>query len=1152
MGPVTSDVASHQRPFVRILGPLSVELGGRAAPLGGRLRRALLADFALHANEVISMDRLVEDMWGDHPPIDPVNTIQVYIGQLRRLLEPGRARRAAARILVSLPPGYQLTVDENGLDALAFEAAVGVGRTALAAGDLTGAAGTLRTALALWRGDALPEFADAAFARVELARLREMRLAALEDRIDADLALGSRGELVSELEALTASEPFRERLWELRLLALYRADRQADALRAYQDAHRILGEQLGIEPGPKLQQLGRRIATRDTRLEQPRSPRRATAARGPAQPAEEFVGRRAELAQLEGLLDRTAAGQRSVALVVGEAGTGKSRLVAEVAARAWTRGFVVAAGRCFDGESAPPFAPLVECLSELAQAVDPQELRRHAERPAAVVSRLLPELHQILGELDEAPPLPPEEDRARLFDAVARLVVAATRQAPVLLVIDDLQWADPSTMALAAYLIRASHDASLLVVACYRPDDIHPGSAIDRGLAALQREVAATHVVLPPLTDEEASALLRNVLGPDADTAAVSNLLVRGHGHPFFLRELASDARAGVLDDRNVPTAARELVARRVHRLPEPCKRLVAAASVFDGPFDIGVAATAAGMSDDEALDALDQLILGGLMVPAADGDTCEFVHDIARQSLYQTLTSPRRARLHRAVATAMEQRWPDDRQREAAAALAHHYAHSTALGGMDRGALHAERAAATAEGAHAYDDVVRLLELALALSPDGDSVPRWLARLGRARIATGEHDNGVAALRQAAQAIASAEGREVAARLLAEVAHFAGSVGGWQAAGDLAAAGQSYLDDRDNTTWAWLKLAQIVARGIDDPNWPGLIIGTPDELRVSTALRKLPAGERPSSSPILLAFKSRGDVLATAPGDPESLTFWAGEYTRALELVSPLAAEAEEVGRIEVAIVHRSTEARCLNALGRFEEADVAFRRGTSLVRRLAGPSVFATHLMSVDEERWAAVGDGWGRFRVDLRDVIDPRWLQWYSVTNRTATARVMANMGATGEAVAHLEAALSAIDAAPPWTENYLRIIYAAAEVHWLAARTDHAEVIERNARDKLLERDFRYPMTDLRLALARLAAVQGRLDEAAEWFGMARVVLDEQGALPLRVIVDHDESVVEARMGHSGAADTLLARARKEAVALGMHGWARNWAAVAQPP
>lgn len=212
----------------------------------------------------------------------------------------------------------------------------------------------------------------------------------------------------------------------------------------------------------------------------------------------------------------------------------------------------------------------------------------------------------------------------------------------------------------------------------------------------------------------------------------------------------------------------------------------------------------------------------------------------------------------------------------------------------------------------------------------------------------------------------------------------------------------------------------------------------------------------------------------------------------------------------------------------------------------------MFAGHLFSAEEERWAALGEGWGDYRSDVSAALDERASRWYAVVVRASTARVMAHLGAPDDAMAHLEPLLDAVDAASAWAENYPRILFAAAEVHWLAARGDHAQRLARNAEEKVLAADFRYPMTDVRLTLARLAAVRGRDDEALDWFAQARTVIGEQGALPLSVVVDHDEALVQLRTGHRREASALRARALATAEALGMRGWVRALAPTSRSP
>ncbi len=250
-----------------ILGPLEVWQAGRAVPLGGPRQRAVLALLLLEANRVVSMDRLAEDLWGGHPPQGWVTTLQTYVFHLRRSLEPDRARGGAGGVLVTRGRGYLLRVDREHLDAAAFQDGLTAGRAALQAGRHAEAAQILRTALGLWRGPVLADLADYAFTRPEAARLEELRLAALEARIDADLALGRHDELTAELEQLAADHPLRERLHGQLMLALYRCGRQADALAAYRRARDLLTDELGIDPGEPLQRLHRSVLAHDPALD---------------------------------------------------------------------------------------------------------------------------------------------------------------------------------------------------------------------------------------------------------------------------------------------------------------------------------------------------------------------------------------------------------------------------------------------------------------------------------------------------------------------------------------------------------------------------------------------------------------------------------------------------------------------------------------------------------------------------------------------------------------------------------------------------------------------------------------------------------------------------------------------------------------------
>src|SRR5262249_39876712 len=239
----------------RILGPLEVLVDDHTVPLGGLKQRALLALLLLDAGRVVSTDRLVNALWGEDPPRTAVTSLQNFISQLRKLL--------GAESLETKSPGYRLDVAAGELDLDRFRALVEEARAAPA----DERSGQLREALGLWRGPALADFAFEAWATNEIGRLEEMRLAALEDRIEADLAAGCDAELVGELETLVAEHPLRERLRAQLMLALYRSGRQADALAAYQDGRRVLVDDLGIDPGPTLQQLYRAILRQESGLD---------------------------------------------------------------------------------------------------------------------------------------------------------------------------------------------------------------------------------------------------------------------------------------------------------------------------------------------------------------------------------------------------------------------------------------------------------------------------------------------------------------------------------------------------------------------------------------------------------------------------------------------------------------------------------------------------------------------------------------------------------------------------------------------------------------------------------------------------------------------------------------------------------------------
>ncbi len=317
----------------RILGPLEVLDHGRVVRLGEGRQRALLGLLLLRSNQVVSSERLVEELWDDEPAATAPKMLQKYVSQLRTTLDD-RGPGSDGQRVVTRGQGYLLRVAPDELDSTKFERLLADGRRARAAGRPE-AAEILRDAVALWRGPALEEFADRSFARADLARLEEMRLAALEERISADLDLGRHTDVIAELENLVAAQPLRERLRGQLMLALYRSDRQAEALQVYRDTHRMFGEELGLDPSPDLQRLEQSILAQDASLDW--TARAATVVEEPPAPGEPpyrgleyfdvddmawFFGRERLTARL---VERVRATR--LLAVVGASGSGKSSLV---------------------------------------------------------------------------------------------------------------------------------------------------------------------------------------------------------------------------------------------------------------------------------------------------------------------------------------------------------------------------------------------------------------------------------------------------------------------------------------------------------------------------------------------------------------------------------------------------------------------------------------------------------------------------------------------------------------------------------------------------------------------------------------------------------------------------------------------------------
>ncbi|MEU4827146.1 BTAD domain-containing putative transcriptional regulator [Actinomadura sp. NPDC023710] len=703
--------------FIRVLGAFATEVNGESVHLGGPRQRGVLALLVAARGQVVPVDRMIEDLWRGEPPARALMSLQAYVSNLRRLLEPGRPPRTPARLLVSAAPGYALRLPPESVDAWRFEDLLDRARTDT---DPRTAKARLAEALGLWRGPAFAEVADEPWAAVETARLNELRLTATELHVAAGLRIGDPTAMVPEAERLTRDEPLREEGWRLHALALWSSGRQADALATLRRARGVLAEELGLDPGPDLTALEKAILTQRTdvlRAIVPRTPPAPTpplAAPPPrtAPPPEPapigeapFVGRQAQVSALVTAAAQAVTDGVRVALVTGEAGLGKSTLLEHLGKRLEREGWLVAVGRCLEVDSAPPAWAWTEALRAVAATTAPGEF-------ADDLSPLLTDTGPVNADATAG--------RFRLRQAIWKWLAEVAAERPVAVVLDDLHWADAATLELLGGGLGLR--APILVVAAYRADE---SGHLTEMLASLAR-AAPLRLALPGLSDEAVAELVRTEC--EADEETIAGIAERTGGNPFYVRESARllNGEGALVALSEVPEGVRDVLRRRLARLPEGAVSILRLAAVAGRESPVDVLVKAADTDEDGVLDALDAGVISGLLDEPRPG-LVRFVHALVRDTLVADLSRLRAARMHSRIAAALE--GTDD-----IAALAHHYARA----GSPKAVGYCVQAAELAEARYAHDVAACLLSDAVANSTGPDEHVELLGRLLRAQIRAG------------------------------------------------------------------------------------------------------------------------------------------------------------------------------------------------------------------------------------------------------------------------------------------------------------------------------------------------------------------------------------------------------------------------------
>jgi DNA-binding SARP family transcriptional activator len=830
-----------------LLGELVVETDGRPVAIGGPRQRALLALLLLNANRPVSADLLVRELWPRSDLDASFTSLKVAVSRLRKATLDGTdvgpsevdGRPALSERIVTRQRGYMIRVEDGELDSVEFERGLAAGRAALAQGRPDEAIANLSVGLRHWRGHALGEFRDDDWARLEALRLEELRVEALEERIGAELSLGNHAAMVAELEQLVAAHPERERLHEHLMIALYRSGRQVEALDTFSRARRHLVDEYALEPSERLRDLHRAILAQDPALDSEGDGAAAHGGgSGPAvrdrpltsrlrAPSESiFVGRVREREILEYALDGDGGSMRTV-LIAGEPGIGKTRLISEFATGAHARGIQVAGGRCDSGLGLP-YQPYVEALDDLVGFAPSSVIEQHLRAHGPVLARIAPRL--ALGQADTASNLPPDGDGAqyRLFVAIGDLLTQLAHIAPLLLVLEDLHWADEPSVLLLKHLLTMPNVDSLTLVGSYRSTELE-NRPLGGLLPSLHREMGVERIELDGLSDEETIELVQAhrsaTLDQDQQLAA-RRLRRYAAGNPFFLVQLlqhgevdgaGGEGPAPNRGEQRLPPSLRETISARIADLGDRAAELLSAAAVAGDEFELALVQELTSIPEQELLAIVEGAIAAQLLLDAHGPDSrLAFVHALVPDVLRSELSVARRRRLHRGVAERMERVY-GSRGGEHIAALAYHWRQGCEPPEVDDALRTARLAGERAMEKLAPAEAVRWCQDALELhaqQPDPNPIERCelTIALGEAQRAA-----GVAGFRETLLEAARAAQRLGASEQLVH-ATLANTRGFTSATGqidservEMLRAALASLEERDSPERARLLAAQAV-----------------------------------------------------------------------------------------------------------------------------------------------------------------------------------------------------------------------------------------------------------------------------------------------------------------------------------------------------
>jgi DNA-binding SARP family transcriptional activator len=619
-----------------LFGPVRARRGDQEITLGSAQRRALLAILALRANQVVTRSDLIDALWGDQAPASASGSIYTYISSLRAALEPERTSGDHTGVLSSGSSGYCLRVDAESIDVVRFESLRERARLCQRANDFPGARAALESALDLAKDDPLAGL-PGPYAAIQRARLRELRLELVERRAKILLDEGDHQRVVAELRPFAAAHPRREGLQSLHLLALHRCGHRDEALRLFERVRADILDELGAEPGTELSTRYEQLLADDPALwRQVTNAPRASAAASSSRPAENpavFAGRRRELAVFRSVTGNLSAGRGASLWFEGEPGIGKSSLIS--AGLASVAGCTVVRAGADELSRHVPLQTLLDALDVSPASPDPS--RRAV---GSAVRRL---------SLDD------EAELTAAVDLVVDLVIGLSRERPLLLVFDNLQWADAGSLEVWRRLARVCTGSPLVLIGAGRRVAGNPRLDVLRGDLAAQGAFVRT---LEPLPEEAVRELVTGLTGAEPGPALLG-LARAAAGNPLLVREIVGALTGGEVPDSPVaearpavPPAALETIGRRFGFLSAAASELLRWAALLHERFTHDELAAALGRPSGELDDGLSEVVALGLL--ARRRGRLAFRHPVVREAFYARTPAAFRAALHRQLAEAL------------------------------------------------------------------------------------------------------------------------------------------------------------------------------------------------------------------------------------------------------------------------------------------------------------------------------------------------------------------------------------------------------------------------------------------------------------------------------------------------------------------